>query len=100
MINGQGYPRRHFERGVHAASKLVHVCDVYDALRTRRPYRDAWESERVLTHIEAAMGQDFDREAATAFGAMMRQWERRPATLDGEPASGPSAAPAGAGEAA
>ncbi len=81
MINGQGYPRRHFERGVHAASKLVHVCDVYDALRTKRPYRDAWEPERVLSQIEQGAGSDFDLEAATAFIAMMRQWEAREAVL-------------------
>ncbi len=94
MINGQGYPRRHFERGVHAASRLVHVCDVYDALRTKRPYREAWESERVLTHIEASIGSDFDAEAATAFVAMMRQWERRPASMDEaeEPAAAGGAA--------
>jgi putative nucleotidyltransferase with HDIG domain len=82
MINGQGYPRRHFERGVHAASKLVHICDVYDALRTNRPYREAWESEKVLQHLEDAAGPDFDLEAATAFCAMMRQWERRVAVMD------------------
>ncbi len=86
MINGQGYPRRHFERGIHAASKLVHVCDVYDALRTKRPYREAWESERVLEHIEKGAGPDFDLESATAFAAMMRQWERRVAVTDEIPA--------------
>ena len=81
MINGQGYPRRHFERGVHAASKLVHVCDVYDALRTNRPYREAWEPERVLKQIEQGAGPDFDLDAATAFIGMMRQWEAREATI-------------------
>lgn len=81
MINGQGYPKRHFERGVHAASRLVHVCDVYDALRTNRPYREAWDAERVLTHIEQGAGPDFDLEAATAFCAMMRQWEQREAVI-------------------
>ena len=82
MINGQGYPGRRFERGVHSASKLVHVCDVYDALRTKRPYRDAWDSDRVLKHIEDGAGPDFDQESATAFCAMMRQWERRVAVVD------------------
>lgn len=82
MINGQGYPKRHFERGVHAASKLVHVCDVYDALRTNRPYREAWESERVLQHLEKGAGPDFDIESATAFVTMMRSWERRVAVMD------------------
>lgn len=81
MIDGNGYPRRHFERGVHRASKLVHVCDVYDALRTVRPYRESWEAERTLLHIEKQAGSDFDLEASTAFCAMMRQWEERPAVL-------------------
>lgn len=82
MINGQGYPKRHFDRGVHAASKLVHVCDVYDALRTNRPYREAWESEQVLTHMEKGAGTDFDLESATAFVTMMRTWDRRVAVMD------------------
>ena len=42
MLNGGGYPKRHYQRDVHKASTLVHVCDVYDALRTNRPYRAAW----------------------------------------------------------
>jgi putative nucleotidyltransferase with HDIG domain len=82
MINGQGYPKRHFERGVHAASKLVHVCDVYDALRTNRPYRAAWESERVLQMILDGAGPDFDVESANAFISMMRSWEPRLAVVD------------------
>ena len=75
MINGQGYPARHYGRSCHKASNLVHVCDVYDALRTRRPYRDAWESERVLTYIEERAGTEFEPDIATAFIAMMRKVE-------------------------
>ena len=75
MINGHGYPACHYRRDCHKASKLVHVCDVYDALRTRRPYRDAWESERVLTYIEERAGTEFEPAAATAFVRMMRKVE-------------------------
>jgi putative nucleotidyltransferase with HDIG domain len=75
MINGHGYPTRHYHRECHKASNLVHVCDVYDALRTRRPYRDAWESERVLTYIEERAGTEFEPEAASAFTRMMRKVE-------------------------
>ncbi|MEA2763241.1 MAG: hypothetical protein QOD47_2525 [Gemmatimonadaceae bacterium] len=75
MINGHGYPKRHYDRDCHKASKLVHVCDVFDALRTRRPYRDAWESERALTYIEERAGTEFEPEAATAFVTMMRKAE-------------------------
>ena len=75
MINGQGYPRCHYHRDCHKASKLVHVCDVYDALRTRRPYREAWDAQRVLTYIEERSGTEFEPEAATAFVKMMRKVE-------------------------
>jgi putative nucleotidyltransferase with HDIG domain len=82
MIDGGGYPSRHFRREPHKASKLVHICDVYDALRTNRPYRPAWESERVLENIQKGAGPDFDAELSTAFVQMMRQWERRVAVVD------------------
>ena len=82
MIDGGGYPSRHYRREPHKASKLVHICDVYDALRTNRPYREAWDTERVLGQIERGAGPDFDAELATAFLKMMRQWERRVAVVD------------------
>ena len=75
MINGQGYPTRHYHRPCHKASNLVHVCDVYDALRTKRPYRDAWEANRVLSYIEERAGTEFEPEIATAFVQMMRKLE-------------------------
>jgi putative nucleotidyltransferase with HDIG domain len=99
MINGGGYPARHFRRDCHKASRLVHICDVYDALRTRRPYREAWDSERVLANIQSGAGPDFDHELATAFIQMMRQWERRVAVVDDkEPL--PHMSPSGGGPAA
>jgi putative nucleotidyltransferase with HDIG domain len=76
MINGNGYPRCHYHRDCHKASKLVHVCDVYDALRTKRPYRDAWDSERVLSYIAERAGTEFEPDAANAFVAMMRKTEK------------------------
>ena len=79
MIDGGGYPRMHFRRDCHHGSKLVHVCDVYDALRTRRPYRDAWESEKVLAYIAERAGTEFDGEVARGFIRMMQTWERRTA---------------------
>jgi putative nucleotidyltransferase with HDIG domain len=105
MINGHGYPKRHYDRDCHKASKLVHVCDVFDALRTRRPYRDAWEAERALTYIEERAGTEFEPEAATAFVTMMRKAEsgiqlspmpeapERAAPPVGQPAADPTAQP-------
>ncbi|MFQ6045107.1 MAG: HD-GYP domain-containing protein [Gemmatimonadales bacterium] len=75
MINRGGYPSLKFPRDCHDSSKLVHVCDVYDALRTNRPYRDAWPAEKVLAYIEERSGSEFDGHVAHAFTGMMRQWE-------------------------
>lgn len=82
MLDGGGYPSLHYGRDCHRASRLVHVCDVYDALRTRRPYRDAWESERALSYIESRAGTEFDPDVASAFCSMMRQLDRRLIIVD------------------
>ena len=81
MINGGGYPPLVYARACHHASRLVHVCDVYDALRTNRPYRDAWPSDKVLAYVEERAGIEFDGEMAHAFTRMMREWEPRVAAV-------------------
>ncbi|NIM62583.1 MAG: hypothetical protein GTO30_13350, partial [Acidobacteria bacterium] len=75
MLNGGGYPTFTYDRDCHRASKLVHVCDVYDALRTDRPYRDAWPAPKVLAYIEERSGVEFDGALAHAFTQMMQEWE-------------------------
>jgi putative nucleotidyltransferase with HDIG domain len=84
MIDGGGYPTLKYRRDCHYASRLVHVCDVYDALRTNRPYRSAWPAERVMSYIREKAGSEFDPELATAFIAMMEKWESRLAVVHGE----------------
>ncbi len=74
LINGHGYPRMRYARDTHFASKLVHVCDVFDALCTARPYRDPWQTEVALAYMEERAGVDFDTDLATAFTGMMRLW--------------------------
>jgi len=82
MLNGGGYPRFDYPRDCHHASKMVHVCDVYDALRTNRPYRAAWPSPKVLGYVEERAGSEFDAEIARSFLKMMAEWEPRLATAD------------------
>jgi putative two-component system response regulator len=81
MLNGGGYPSLTYARDCHRASKLVHVCDVYDALRTKRPYRDAWPSAKALAYLEERSGVEFDGKVAHEFVGMMRNWEPRVAML-------------------
>jgi putative nucleotidyltransferase with HDIG domain len=97
MLNGGGYPTLTFPRDCHRASKLVHVCDVYDALRTNRPYREAWSQERALGYLEGRGGMEFDAEFVDGFVRMMRKWESQIAVIRDEHSPVPTPGAAGAG---
>ncbi len=86
MLNGGGYPALHYGRGCALASRLVHVCDVFDALRTRRPYRDAWEADKVTAYLTDRAGTEFDPDLVSAFIRMMRHGEAQVRVLGDESA--------------
>jgi len=71
-IDGSGYPHFHFARHCHLSSRIVHVCDIYDALCSNRPYRDGWDSERALTYLESRAGTEVDTNIVQTFTAMVR----------------------------
>jgi putative nucleotidyltransferase with HDIG domain len=82
-IDGSGYPGFRFPRQCHVSSRIVHVCDIYDALCTNRPYRDAWDSERALAYLESRAGTEVDGPITRAFCEMVRAMRtQRVATPD------------------
>jgi HD-GYP domain-containing protein (c-di-GMP phosphodiesterase class II) len=90
MIDGGGYPTQRSRRDCHHASMLVHVCDVFDALRTHRPYRVAWETNAIVDYITQRAGTEFHADVARAFVSMVRERDMRHArasAIDGVPAS-------------
>ena len=88
MLNGGGYPVMHYERGCTLASRLVHVCDVYDALRTKRPYRDAWPSEKAVAYLQERSGLEFDPDLVAAFVRMLREGEAQVRVFGGDTSAG------------
>jgi putative nucleotidyltransferase with HDIG domain len=75
--NGGGYPELKFARRPHRVSQLVHLCDAYDAMRTKRPFQDPLDHEEILQILERGAGIDHDPELVNNFLTMMRQWESR-----------------------
>lgn len=71
--DGGGYPEPLFDRRPHPVSRIVQVCDIYDSLRTARPYRDPWEPEKILDYMEERAGSEFCPDAVDAFVLMMRE---------------------------
>jgi putative nucleotidyltransferase with HDIG domain len=87
MLNGGGYPTLHYKRPCGAVSRLVHVCDVYDALCTKRPYREAWASEKAVSYLESLAGQEFDPDIVATFVRTLRQGDAQVKLLTEESTS-------------
>jgi cyclic di-GMP phosphodiesterase len=85
MLNGGGYPVLHYQRECAMASRLVHVCDVYDALSTKRPYRDAWPAERTMAYLEERAGTEFDPKLVATFIRTLKQGQAQVRVLSDEP---------------
>ncbi len=55
--DGGGYPHRPADHRRHPASEIVQLADVFDALRTRRPYREALPLETVRATLLGGRGR-------------------------------------------
>lgn len=73
--DGTGYPRGLKGEEIPLAARLFAVVDVWDALRSDRPYRPSWPQEKVLEHIRAGSGTHFDPHAVETFMKIMAEKE-------------------------
>ncbi|MEO6458378.1 MAG: HD domain-containing phosphohydrolase [Chloroflexia bacterium] len=81
------------------SARIFAVVDVWDALRSDRPYRQAWHVEKVKTHIVSLSGTHFDQEVVEAFMAMQNETRQSgplpPLTTFSSPSRRSQAAPVG-----
>jgi len=71
--DGTGYPDGKAGEDISIAARIVAVADVYDALTSKRPYKEAWSPERGLSAIEAESGKHFDPRVVAAFVSLYRE---------------------------
>jgi putative two-component system response regulator len=75
--DGSGYPDGLRKGEIPLLSRILQVVDVYDALRTARPYKPALSHEQAaITMREEAQGGLWDEELVTEFFAMLRKEEQ------------------------
>lgn len=70
--DGRGYPRLIYTREPHYLSRLVAVCDVFDAIQAPRPDRQARPALVALAELEGPASAGLDSELVAAFGALAR----------------------------
>lgn len=65
--DGSGYPDGLQDENIPFAARLFALADVYDALTSKRPYRDAWSKESTVEYIESEAGKHFDPRIVPEF---------------------------------
>ncbi len=65
--DGTGYPRGLRGAEIPLAARVFAIVDVWDALRSKRPYRPAWTEAQVREHIRQRAGTHFDPQVVEVF---------------------------------
>jgi PAS domain S-box-containing protein len=69
--DGSGYPRRLRDEQIPLAARIFTLVDVWDALRSDRPYRLAWADDRIRAYMESLSGTAFDPALLSSFLEMV-----------------------------
>ena len=65
--DGSGYPKRLASEDIPLEARIVAIADVFDALTSIRPYKDAWPVEKALNFMRDNSGKHFDPILLTVF---------------------------------
>ncbi|MFR0692852.1 two-component system response regulator [Enterobacterales bacterium AE_CKDN230030158-1A_HGKHYDSX7] len=74
--DGSGYPQGLAGEAIPLAARLMAVADVYDALISRRIYKNAMPHEAAVEHIRSQRGVHFDPQVVDAFLALQDEFRR------------------------
>ena len=67
--DGEGYTRGLMENQIDISAQIVAVADAFDALTSKRTYKDAWPAENARNEILAESGKHFSPTVVNAFNA-------------------------------
>lgn len=65
--NGEGYPLRKSGEEISIYARIIKMADVYDAMLSKRPYRDALPPSDAVEYIMAMCGSEFDPQLVDVF---------------------------------
>lgn len=74
--DGSGYPYGLSAEGIHLFGRIVMIADVFDALRSKRPYKDSFTLEESLSIMQNDSGTFFDPRVLAVFLANANLFEK------------------------
>jgi response regulator RpfG family c-di-GMP phosphodiesterase len=74
-FDGTGYPQGLAGEAIPLAARITAICDVFDALRSQRVYKDRWAIDDAVAELEAQRGRHFDPALVDAFLALVPDLE-------------------------
>ena len=74
--DGTGYPHGSKGEKIPLSARISAIADVYDALTSTRPYKEAWSHERAVEEIGRLAGSHFDPVLVDIFGDIHDQFAR------------------------
>ena len=75
-VNGQGYPGGMQGEQIPLEARIVAVADVFDALTSARPYKQAWSNAEAIEELQRLAGEKLDRECVDALVRNLDEVER------------------------
>ncbi len=67
--DGDGYPEKIKGESIPIEGRITAIADVFDALTTKRPYKEAWPLEEAINYIHDQSGKAFDPALVKVFKA-------------------------------
>ena len=83
-FNGAGYPRQLAGEDIPEIARIFAVCDVFDAVASRRPYKEPCTFEETMEVLNRGRGTHFDPRMLDAFGGIARSLYDDFAGVEGE----------------
>lgn len=71
--NGAGYPRGLVGEDIPEMARIVAIADVFDALTTKRPYKEVWPMDRVMETLHSSAGSHFEPRLVEHFARILPQ---------------------------
>ncbi|MDH5612784.1 MAG: HD domain-containing protein [Gammaproteobacteria bacterium] len=65
-VNGSGYPEGKVQDEIPLEARIVAVADVFDALTSCRPYKDAWNNQKAIDVLKELAGEKLDADCVNA----------------------------------